>query len=50
MTELYSFLFCLGLGLTARFLFIGVSALCKRTNILPVTIVLDTLFVLLIGG
>lgn len=50
MTELYSFLFCLGLGLAARLLFIGVSALCKRTNILPVTIILDTLFVLLIGG
>lgn len=50
MSELYAFLFCLGLGLVARLLFMGVSALAKRTNILPVTIVLDALFVLLIGG
>ncbi|MCH5350623.1 MAG: hypothetical protein J1F39_01465 [Clostridiales bacterium] len=50
MTELYSFLFCLGLGIIARPIFIGVSALARRTNLIPVTIVLDFVFACTVGG
>lgn len=50
MIELYSFLFSLGLGIVARILYIGATALAKRTNLLPVTVVLDTLTVLLVGA
>ena len=50
MTELYSFLFCLGLGIIARPLFMAVSVLSKRTNLIPVTVVLDFLFACSIGG
>ena len=50
MSEMYSFLFCLGLGIFARLLFIGTNALAKRTNILPVTFVLDALTVIAVGA
>ena len=50
MSEMYSFLFCLGLGIFARLLFIGTNALAKRTNILPVTFVLDALTVITVGA
>lgn len=50
MTELYSFLFCLGLGIVARLLFIAVSALARRTNLIPVTVALDFTFACVIGG
>ncbi|WP_438849072.1 hypothetical protein [Anaerocaecibacter muris] len=50
MSEMYSFLFCLGLGIFARVLFIGTNALAKRTNILPVTFVLDALTVVAVGA
>ncbi len=50
MIELYSFLFCLGLGIAARLLFIAVSALAKRTNLIPVTVALDFVFACAIGG
>lgn len=50
MIELYSFLFCLGLGIAARPLFIAVSLLAKRTNLIPVTVVLDFLFACTVGG
>ena len=50
MSEMYSFLFCLGLGIFARVLFIGTNALAKRTNILPVTFVLDALTVITVGA
>lgn len=50
MIELYAFLFSLGLGIAARFLYIGSSALSKRTNILPVTFILDILTVAIVGG
>ena len=50
MIELYSFLFCLGLGIIARPLFMAVSVLAKRTNLIPVTIVLDFVFACTVGG
>lgn len=50
MSELYAFLFALGLGIATRILYIGTTALAKRTNLLPVTVVLDTLTVLIAGG
>lgn len=50
MTETYAFLFCLALGIAARFLYIGTTALARRTDILPVTIVLDALTALTVGG
>ena len=50
MSELYAFLFSLGLGVAARILYIGSTALAKRTNLLPVTFVLDVLTVATVGG
>ena len=50
MSETYAFLFCLGLGIAARFLYMGVSLLAKRTDILPVTVILDMLTVIIVGG
>ncbi len=50
MSELYAFLFSLGLGVAARVLYLGATALARRTNLLPVTVVLDTLTVLAVGG
>ncbi|MDE7464130.1 MAG: hypothetical protein K2M48_03780 [Clostridiales bacterium] len=49
-SELYAFLFSLGLGIAARILYIGASALAKRTGLLPVTVVLDILVALTVGG
>lgn len=50
MSEMYSFLFCLALGLAARLIFLGFNALAKRTNLLPVTVILDTLTVMTAGA
>ncbi len=50
MTELYAFLFCLGLGVGARILYMASTALSRRTNLLPVTFVLDVLTVAAVGG
>lgn len=50
MSETYAFLFCLGLGIAARFLYMGESLLAKRTDILPVTVILDMLAVIIVGG
>lgn len=50
MSELYAFLFSLGLGIAARVLYLGASALAKRTGLMPVTVVLDTLVALAVGG
>lgn len=50
MSEVYAFLFCLGLGIAARFLYMGATLLSKRTDILPVTIILDTLTVMIVGA
>ena len=50
MNETYAFLFCLGLGIFSRFLYMGSSLLAKRTDIFPVTIVLDALCVCAVGG
>lgn len=49
MTETYAFLFCLGLGIASRFLYMAVTLLAKRTNLLPVTVVLDATFVMTVG-
>lgn len=50
MSELYAFLFALGLGVAARVLYLGATALARRTNLLPVTIALDALTVCAVGG
>ena len=50
MNEIYAFVFCLALGLVARGLYMLATALAKRTNLLPVTIVLDVIVVLIVGG
>ena len=50
MTEIYSFIFSLGLGIVARLLYLGASALAKRTDFLPVTIILDVLTAAIVGG
>ncbi len=50
MSEIYAFVFCLALGLVARGLYMLTTLLAKRTNLLPVTIVLDILVVLIVGG
>ena len=50
MTELYAFLFSLGLGIFARLLYLGATALARRTALLPVTVVLDVLVALSVGG
>ena len=50
MSETYALLFCLGLGIVSRFLYMGMTLLAKRTDILPVTVVLDALTVCLVGG
>ena len=50
MSETYAFLFCLALGIAARFLYMGATLLAKRTDILPVTIVLDALTMIVVGG
>lgn len=50
MSEMYSFLFCLALGLAARLIFLAANALAKRTNLLPVTVILDALTVMTVGA
>ncbi len=50
MTELYAFLFSLGLGVFARGLYLASTALAKKTNLLPVTVTLDLLTALIVGG
>lgn len=50
MQQTYAFLFCFALGMASRFLYMGATALAKRTNLLPVTIALDTLTVLAVGA
>lgn len=50
MKEIYAFLFSLGLGIFARILYIGATALAKRTNLIPVTVVLDVLTATIVGG
>ena len=50
MNDLYTFLFCIALGIAARFLYMASTALAKRTNIFPVTVVLDVLVCLTVGA
>lgn len=50
MPEIYAFLFSLGLGIVARLLYLGATALAKRTNLLPVTVALDILVAGSVGG
>lgn len=50
MSELYAFLFCLLLGAATRLLYCAFSALAKRTNIYPVTVILDAIVMLMAGG
>lgn len=50
MSEVYAFLFCFGLGIFSRFLYMGASKLAERTDLYPVTIVLDILTVAVVGA
>ncbi len=50
MTETINFAVSLALGIAARFLYILTTAIAKRTNLIPVTVVLDILTVLIVGG
>ncbi len=50
MSDIYAFVFCIALGIAGRFLFMVMSVLAKRTDILPVTVVLDMLTVAAVGG
>lgn len=50
MTEIYDFIFFIAAGIAARFLYLAATVLAKRTDLFPVTIVLDTLTALLVGG
>lgn len=50
MREIYDFIFFIAAGISARFLYLAATALAKRTNLLPVTVVLDTLTALAVGG
>lgn len=50
MTEIYAFIFSLGLGIAARALYLGATALSKRTDLLPVTVILDILTAAVVGG
>ncbi len=50
MKETYAFLFCTALGIAARFLYMAASALAKRTDLIPVTVVLDALTAATVGS
>lgn len=50
MSEVYAFLFCFALGIAARFFYMATTKLAERTDILPVTVILDILTVCAIGG
>lgn len=50
MSEIYAFCFCLGLGIVTRLIFVALSTVAKRTNLFPVTVVLDMLCFLSAGG
>lgn len=50
MTEIWTFLFSLGLGIAARFLYMLASLVSKRTDLLPVTFILDLLTVCAVGA
>ncbi|MCH5160914.1 MAG: hypothetical protein J1G04_02675 [Clostridiales bacterium] len=50
MTEIYAFIFCLGLGIAARLLYMAASALAEKTDIFPVTVVLDISVTAFVGG
>ena len=50
MSELYAFLFCIGLGIAARIIYMASTLLARRTNLLPVTVVLDMLVCFTVGG
>lgn len=50
MKETYAFLFCFALGIAARFCYMAATKLAKRTDLMPVTIVLDTLTAAAVGG
>lgn len=50
MIELYSFSVCIALGIFGRILFMGASALARRSDLIPVTVALDALTVCVIGG
>ncbi len=50
MTEIYSFLFCLALGIAARLLYIASTRLAQKTDLFPVTVVLDISVAAIVGG
>ncbi len=50
MTEIYAFIFSLGLGIAARLLYLLSSLIAKRTGLIPVTVALDVITAVVIGG
>ncbi len=50
MTEIYSFVFCLALGIAARLLYIAATFLAEKTDLFPVTVVLDISVAAIVGG
>lgn len=50
MTEIYSFVFCLALGIVARLLYIAASRLARKTDLFPVTVMLDIAVATIVGG
>ncbi len=49
MNELVCFGVCLLLGAAARLTYLGMTALAKRADLLPVTVTLDVLTTLIVG-
>lgn len=50
MPELYTFVFCLALGIIARLLYLGETALVRRTDFLPLTVAADIMLVMLVAA
>ncbi len=50
MNSVYAFLFCIGLGIAARLIYLAATFLAKKTDLMPVTIVLDTAVVAIVGA
>lgn len=48
--ELYSFLFCLALGTAFRLLYLAATALAKRIDLQPVTVLLDVSAAAIVGA
>lgn len=50
MNSVYAFLFCIGLGIAARLVYLAATLLAKKTDLMPVTVALDTAVVAIVGA